>query len=165
MRLLLIAVGRRMPGWVNDGYNEYARRLRGSLKLELVEVDAGRRTRNADIGQLIREEGNKLLACVPSGSRMIALDPRGRQFDTETLSIKLGRWIDESQDVSLLVGGPDGLSEQVLSQADECWSLSALTLAHPLVRVVVAEQVYRMVSILTGLPYHRGNRPGKKDAP
>ena len=96
---------------------------------------------------------------------MIALDPRGGQFDTVALSMKLGRWIDESQDVSLLIGGPDGLSEEVLSQCDECWSLSALTFAHPLVRVVVAEQVYRMVSILNGSPYHRGGRPGRKKSP
>ena len=165
MRLLLIAVGRRMPDWVKDGYDDYARRLRGSLRLDLVEVDAGTRTRNADIGKLIREEGDRLLGCVPSGSRVIALDPRGGQFDTVALSMKLGRWIDESQDVSLLIGGPDGLSEEVLSQCDECWSLSALTFAHPLVRVVVAEQVYRMVSILNGLPYHRGGRPGRKKSP
>ena len=130
-----------------------------------MEVDAGRRTRNADIGKLIREEGDRLLGCVPSGSRVIALDPRGGQFDTVALSMKLGCWIDESQDVSLLIGGPDGLSEEVLSQCDECWSLSALTFAHPLVRVVVAEQVYRMVSILNGSPYHRGGRPGRKKSP
>ena len=165
MRLLLIAVGRRMPDWVKDGYDDYARRLSGALKLELVEVDAGRRTRNADIGKLIREEGDRLLGCVPSSSRVIALDPSGRQFDTEALSMKLGRWIDESQDVSLLIGGPDGLSPEVLSRCNECWALSALTFAHPLVRVVVAEQVYRIVSILTGSPYHRGNRYGGKHSP
>ena len=89
---------------------------------------------------------------------MVALDPTGHQYDTETLARHLGRWTDEAQNAALLIGGPDGLSADVLEKANEVWALSALTFAHSVVRVVVAEQIYRAFSIVQGLPYHRGAR-------
>ena len=158
MHLCLIAVGERVPAWVAQGFEEYARRLRRPWTLKLKEIPAERRSRNADIAGLVRAEGERLLAAVPTGWRMVALDPTGHQYDTETLARHLGRWTDEAQNAALLIGGPDGLSADVLEQADEVWALSTLTFAHSLVRVVVAEQVYRAFSIVHGLPYHRSAR-------
>lgn len=156
MHLCLIAVGERAPAWVAQGFEEYARRLRRPWTLKLKEIPAERRSRNADIARIVRAEGERLLAAVPTGWRAVALDPRGHQCDTETLARHLGRWTDEAQNAALLIGGPDGLSADVLEKVNEVWALSALTLAHSVVRVVVAEQVYRAFSIVQGLPYHRG---------
>ena len=158
MDLYLIAVGERVPTWVAQGFEEYARRLRRPWTLKLKEVSAERRSRNADIAQLVRVEGERLLAAVPTGWRVVALDPTGHQCDTEKLTRHLGRWADETQNVAFLIGGPDGRSAEVLEKVNEVWALSALTLAHSVVRVVVAEQVYRAFSIVHGLPYHRGAR-------
>ena len=162
MRLLLIAVGRRMPTWVNEAFADYANRLRGSARLELVEVEACKRGRKTDVEQLVREESDRLLSVAPPDYRLVALDIMGKQISSEDLAGKLGDWIDQAQDVALLVGGADGLSTQLLEQTDECWSLSRFTLAHSLVRVVVAEQLYRAHSIVMGLPYHRSRRPAKR---
>ena len=156
MHLCLIAVGERVPAWVTQGFEEYARRLHRPWTLKLKEIPAERRSRNADIAGLIRAEGERLLAAVPTGWRVVALDQTGHQCDTEALARHLGRWTDEAQNAALLIGGPDGLSADVLEKVNEVWALSALTLAHSVVRVVVAEQVYRAFSIVQGLPYHRG---------
>ena len=158
MHLCLIAVGERVPAWVTQGFEEYARRLRRPWTLKLKEIPAERRSRNVDIAGLVRSEGERLLAAVPTGWRVVALDPMGHQYDTETLARHLGRWTDEAQNAALLVGGPDGLSADVLEKANEVWALSTLTFAHSVVRVVVAEQVYRAFSIVHGLPYHRGSQ-------
>ena len=158
MHLYLIAVGERAPTWVVEGFEEYARRLRRPWMLKLKEIPAERRSRNADIARLVQAEGQRLLAAVPTGWRVVALDPTGQQCDTETLARHLGRWTDEAQNAALLIGGPDGLSADVLEKVNEVWALSALTLAHSVVRVVVAEQVYRAFSIVHGLPYHRSTR-------
>jgi 23S rRNA (pseudouridine1915-N3)-methyltransferase len=158
MRLCLIAVGERVPVWVSQGFEEYARRLRRPWALKLKEISTKRRGRNAHTAGLVRAEGQELLAAVPDGWHVVALDPRGQQYDTETLARHLERWADEAQNAALLIGGPDGLSDDVLENANEVWSLSSLTFAHPVVRVVVAEQIYRAFSITQGLPYHRGTR-------
>ena len=158
MRLILVAVGERIPSWVEQGFKDYAGRLRRPMTLELIEIPASRRSRNSNIPALVRAEGKRLLAAVPVGWQIIALDSGGRQYDTVALAERFRCWIDDAYNAALLVGGPDGLSNEVLNQADEIWSLSALTFAHSLVRVVVAEQVYRASSILQGLPYHRGTR-------
>ena len=162
MRLLLISVGRRMPTWVNEAFADYANRLRGSARLELVEVEPCKRSRKTNVEQLVHEEGKRLLSVAPPDHRLVALDIMGKQFSSEDLAGKLGDWIDQAQDVALLVGGADGLSAQVLEQTDECWSLSRFTLAHSLARVVIAEQLYRAHSIVMGLPYHRNRRPTKR---
>ena len=155
MRLVLIAVGERVPAWVAQGFEEYARRLRRPWSLKLKEIPTERRRRNADIASLIRAEGERLLAAVPAGWRVVALDPTGCQYDTEALARYFQHWTDEAQNVALLIGGPDGLSNDVLEKANEVWSLSALTLAHSVVRVVVAEQINSAFSIIHRLNYHR----------
>ncbi|HCX88228.1 MAG TPA: 23S rRNA (pseudouridine(1915)-N(3))-methyltransferase RlmH [Gammaproteobacteria bacterium] len=158
MWIHLVAVGRRMPSWISDGFSEYAQRLRCGVQLELIEVDTPRRGQNADLSRIVREEGTRLLQAAPAGSYRIALDQSGRSYDSESLALQLEKWMHRGRDIALLVGGPDGLSDQVLESADQCWSLSPLTLAHPLVRVVIAEQLFRAYAISRGLPYHRPGR-------
>jgi 23S rRNA (pseudouridine1915-N3)-methyltransferase len=155
MQIHLIAVGERMPSWVSEGFREYAERLPPHFRLVLREIPAGRRTKGADLVRIAREEGERLLAAVPKGSRIVALDREGREFGTEALADELGSQLSRGADLALLVGGPEGLSPDCLAHCQARWSLSRLTLAHPLVRVVVAEQIYRAYSILNHLPYHR----------
>jgi 23S rRNA (pseudouridine1915-N3)-methyltransferase len=151
----LIAVGNRMPAWVEQGYQEYAKRLPPECALALHEIPAGKRGKNADIARLTRQEGEKMAAAIPKGARVVALEVGGRAWSTEQLSARLDSWMGEGRDVALLVGGPEGLEPGLSAAADERWSLSPLTLPHPLVRIVLAEQLYRAWSILKGHPYHR----------
>lgn len=155
MRIRLLAVGTRMPGWVEDGFADYAKRLSGDISLELVEITAGKRLKATDLARVKEQEGEALLAALRPQERVIALDVLGRQLATEDLAATLKDWQVDGRPAALLVGGPEGLSRAVLDRADEKWSLSRLTLPHPLVRIVVAEQVYRAWSLLKGHPYHR----------
>lgn len=155
MRIHLLAVGHRPPAWVEQGYREFARRLPPECSLDLLEIPAGHRSRNVDIARLVELEGERLLAAAPSGASLVALDVEGQQWDTPQLAARLNRWMHDGRDVALLVGGPDGLSRTCLDRADITWSLSPLTLPHALVRVIVAEQIYRAWTIIRGHPYHR----------
>ena len=156
MRIHLIAVGNRMPSWVDEGYREYARRLPGECSLQLVEIPLARRGKGADTRRLKRQEGERILDATPRGARVVALEVGGRPWSTPQLSDRLEWWMGEGCDIALLVGGPDGLDAACRERADELWSLSNLTLPHPLVRIVVAEQLYRAWTVLKGHPYHRG---------
>ncbi len=160
MQIHLIAVGRKMPEWVDQAYSDYARRMPRHCALKLIEINAGKRSKGADVARINRQEGERILQAIPSGSRVVALERVGKEKNTEQLAGSMENWLAGGQDVVLLVGGPEGLSEDCLARADECWSLSKLTLAHPLVRVVLAEQLYRAWSILANLPYHRGEQSG-----
>lgn len=144
-----------MPGWVDEGWREYARRLPRELVLELREIPLGKRSRNADIARLRRAEGAALLSAFGSGCRLVALDGRGAAWSTERLAAKLEDWMADGVDVGFLVGGPDGLDEQCLARAHDRWSLGPLTFPHPLVRVILAEQLYRAWTITRNHPYHR----------
>ena len=155
MKIHLLAVGTRMPEWVEKGYVEYAGRLPRECTLNLFEIPAGKRGSHADVARLVRAEGERLLAAVPAGSRRIALDERGQEWSTVELAEQLSGWLREGRDPSLLIGGPDGLDAACRDRAERIWSLSRLTLPHPLVRVVVAEQIYRAWSLLHNHPYHR----------
>lgn len=154
MRIRLIAVGTRMPAWVESGYADYAGRLPREIRLELVELPVEHRGKNADIARLRSAEGEKLLKAA-GDSRIIAFDERGAQPDTLGWSEALKGWMRDGRDVSLLIGGPDGHAPAVLLKAEAKWSLSKLTYPHALVRVVVAEQLYRAWSLLNNHPYHR----------
>ena len=155
MRLYLIAVGTRMPAWVTQGYEEFARRLPADCALELMEIPAGKRGKNADIARITRDEGERMLAAIPKGAQVIALEVTGKAWSTEQLARELDAWRHDGRDVALLVGGPEGLAPECVVRAEQRWSLSNLTLPHPLVRIVVAEQLYRAWSILHNHPYHR----------
>ena len=155
MHIHLIAVGEKLPRWVQQGYSEYAKRLPAECALRLVEIPAGRRGKNADITRTVRDESKRILAAVPKGATVVALEVGGRSWSTEQLAQQLDDWMGRGQDLALLVGGPDGLGEAARQAAGQHWSLSPLTLPHPLVRVVLAEQLYRAWSILRHHPYHR----------
>jgi len=155
MHIHLIAVGNRMPRWVTEGDQEYAKRLPAECALRLVEVAPATRGKNPDVPRVLRDECVRMLSTVPHGSRAIALDVRGHGWSTEQLAVQLAGWLRDGRDVSLLVGGPEGLAPECLARAELRWSLSPLTLPHPLVRVVVAEQLYRAWSIISRHPYHR----------
>ncbi len=154
MRIRLIAVGQRMPAWISDGYNDYTRRLKPRLPVELVEVPAGRRG-SGDTARAMAEEGRGILGALRPQDHVVALDEHGRQRSSVELSRWLAQRMQAGNDLAFLVGGADGFAAEVLARAQERWSLSTLTLPHALVRVVFAEQIYRAVTLLDGHPYHR----------
>jgi len=155
VKIDLIAVGTRSPDWVVSGYNEYEKRLPRECELNLIEIPVARRSSNTSVDQLKQQEGEKMLSLIKPQSMVIALDQRGKNWSTEQLAGKMQRWMNESPQVSLLVGGPDGLADVCLAKAQEKWSLSALTFPHFLVRILLAEQIYRAFSVLNNHPYHR----------
>lgn len=144
-----------MPRWVQEGYEDYAKRLPAQCRLKLVEIVPGRRGKGADLKRILRDEGGRILRSIPKECYVVALDITGKAWSTEQLASRLRIWMNDRRSLALLIGGPEGLDKHCLQNADESWSLSMLTLPHPLVRVVVAEQFYRAWSILHNLPYHR----------
>lgn len=155
MRIHLIAVGTRMPGWVETAYADYAARLPHECRLELIEIAPAQRGKNTDIARAKQQEGEKILKALPRDSLVVALDEHGRQLSSVDWSTELKSWMQSGRDTCLLVGGPDGHAPEVLSRAQQKWSLSRLTLPHALVRVFVAEQLFRAWSLLANHPYHR----------
>lgn len=144
-----------MPGWVDQGYEEYARRMPPECALQLVEIPSARRGKAADIERVLAEECRRIRSAIPKNCHTVALDLGGARWDTPTLAQRLGDWMGQGRDLALIVGGPDGLDARCLESVDRRWSLSPLTLPHGLVRVVVAEQLYRAWTVLRGHPYHR----------
>lgn len=155
MRFKMIAVGTKMPAWVTTGFNEYAKRLPRDFSLEVVELPMGPRGKNASLAKAIAKEGEMMLAAIPKGDKVIALDVLGKPWSTEKLADNLANWSMESNNYSILIGGPDGLAPECLARAHAKWSMSALTLPHPLVRIVLAEQLYRAWTLLNNHPYHK----------
>ena len=155
MRITIIAIGTKMPRWVEEGVGEYSKRMPRELKVEWRELPLARRSKDANAQQLKDREGEQILKSIPGGDRVIALDVRGRSLSTEQLARQLSDWQMSGDNYSLLIGGPDGLSEQCLQRAERRWSLSDLTLPHPLVRILLAEQLYRAWTITVNHPYHR----------
>lgn len=155
MRVSLIAIGTRMPDWVERGVAEYRKRLPPELQFDIREIALGHRGRNADLARALQQEGEQMLAAIPERDHVIALEVTGRPLSTERLAARLTEWQMQGDNVTLLVGGPDGLAEPCRRRAREQWSLSGLTLPHPLVRVLLVEQFYRAWSINAGHPYHR----------
>lgn len=155
MRIRMIAVGGKMPAWVDQGYQEYAKRLPGDCKIELVELPLGPRGKSASISKAIEKEGKSMLAAINPKNHCVALEVLGKPWSTEKLSDNLSQWRMNGSDVDLLIGGPDGLSPECSKLAKQTWSLSPLTLPHPLVRILVAEQLYRAWTILNNHPYHK----------
>ena len=155
MKLHVVAVGTRMPAWVDAGFSEYARRMPRDARLELTEVKPEGRGSGRSIGRALEAEEKRILNAVPGGSLLVALDERGTLLATAELAVRLERWRHSGADLAFVIGGADGLAETVKRGAAFKWSLTPLTLPHGLVRVVLAEQLYRAVSILHNHPYHR----------
>lgn len=155
VRFLLLAAGTKLPDWVNVGFDDYAARLRGEYRLELKEIALGQRS-GGDAHQAIQREGERMLAAIPQGAFVVALQVTGKHLSSEQLADFVRVRSQEGQDVVFCIGGPDGLAPEVDARANLRWSLSALTLPHALARVVVAEALYRAISIVKNHPYHRG---------
>ena len=155
MRARLISVGERMPTWVAEGFAEYAKRLSRDLPLDLIEIPLGARGKGRDAARAIADEGAAVLAAIPRGAHVVALDGAGKAWSSEQLAQALAVWRMEAREPTFLIGGPDGHASDALARADQRWSLGPLTLPHMLVRLVVAEQLYRAVTMLAGHPYHR----------
>ena len=155
MRIHVIAVGTRMPAWVETGYKEYSRRMPNHCRMELHEVAASKRPKGADIDRLLVQEGDRLLAAIPKRAYVIALERSGRRRDTAGMAALLRERMTAGDEPAFLIGGPEGLAPACLDRADETWSLSAMTQAHPVVRIVLAEQLYRAWTLLENRPYHR----------
>jgi len=155
MRLRILAVGTRMPGWVTEGFNEYRKRLPPEIRVELVELPLGPRGKGQPLERAMEREGEAMLKAIQPGDGVIALDVPGKPWSTEQLAHQLRAWQESGKNHSLLIGGPDGLAPACLARADQSWSLSPLTLPHPLVRILLIEQLYRAWSLNAGHPYHK----------
>lgn len=153
MKLQLVAVGTKMPDWVQTGFTEYLRRFPKDMPFELIEIPAGKRGKNADIKRILDKRVSRCWR--PQAKTALSPSIFQASLDTPQLAAELERWKLDGRDVSLLIGGPEGLSPACKAAAEQSWSLSALTLPHPLVRVLVAESLYRAWSITTNHPYHR----------
>ena len=158
MKLHLVTVGQKMPAWVEQGYHEYARRMPPEAALMTHEIALQKRPKQMShtvLQRLMDKEGQQMLMAVPDNAYCVALEIEGRSLSTEQLAKRLQHWSQQSANIALLIGGPEGLAESCRQRAHESWSLSALTLPHPMVRVIVAEALYRAWTFNQGHPYHR----------
>lgn len=155
MKLVVVAVGQRMPAWADAAYDDYAKRFPPELRLELKAVKTEPRTGGKPVEALMAAERSRIEAALPKSARVVVLDERGDRVTTVQLSARLKAWMHDGRDVALLIGGPDGLDPALRESADERLRLSDLTLPHAFVRVLLAEQLYRAWSVMVGHPYHR----------
>lgn len=155
MRIRILTITHKSPKWIQEGYLEYAKRLPASCMVELIEIPAEKRSANADLQRITEREGDKILSAIKPNHRIIALDSKGTMWTTETLAAQLSGWMQDGRHIDLLVGGPEGLAASCLKRAEFTWSLSLLTFPHILVKLILAEQIYRAHSILQQHPYHR----------
>ena len=155
MRFTIVSVGHKMPAWIQSGFREYAKRLPPEIKVELLELKPEERTSGKTVEKAKALEGERILAAIPEGATVYALDEKGRPVTTQGLAVMLAGWMRDGTHPAFVIGGADGLSDEVRTRADKLLSLSALTLPHGLARVVLAEQIYRAWSILASHPYHR----------
>ena len=155
MRLIIAAVGTRMPGWIETGYAEFAKRLPRDCPMDLLEVKAEPRTSGKTPAAMMAAEAERLRAALPARRRLVILDEHGDDVTTRQLSERMRKWMQEGDDVAFVIGGPDGLDPTLKGEAREKLRLSSLTLPHAMVRVLLAEALYRAWSLLNNHPYHR----------
>lgn len=155
MKIQIIAVGNRMPTWIIEGTNEYLRRFPPEFSVSFCEIAPNKRSKTLDLEKIKELEGEKCISAIGKGNRVIALEVLGKQWSTKQLATEIEQWKMDGRNVSLLIGGPEGLSEQCRQIAQQQWSLSPLTLPHPMVRVIVTEALYRAYSVTQNHPYHR----------
>jgi 23S rRNA (pseudouridine1915-N3)-methyltransferase len=155
MQLIIAAVGHRMPGWIETGFAEYAKRMPPECRLQLKEIKPVERSGSRTAETVMAQERDKIDAAIPKGSRIVALDERGKDLTTMQLSQLLTQWQQDGRDVTFVIGGADGLDAQFKANADMLIRISSLTLPHGMVRVLLAEQLYRAWSITQNHPYHR----------
>ena len=154
-RLYIVAVGDKLPGWANEACEEYLKRLPRGFEAHLVELKAEPRTSGKTVEQMMAAEAHKLRASLPRGARLVGLDERGKDFNTGQFATRLRAWLDSGNPTAFLIGGPDGLDRELKRECELLLKLSSFTLPHALARALLAEQLYRAASLLTGHPYHR----------
>ena len=154
-RVRIVAVGSRMPKWVREPFDDYLTRLNPALKISLTEIEPGPRTAGKPAAKAIETEGQRILTALRADEYVVALDEHGAQMTTRELASWLATRLRDGRDLAFLIGGPDGFAPEVLERSDFKWSLSRLTFPHALVRVVLAEQLYRAHGVLANHPYHR----------
>lgn len=155
MKIHVVAIGTKMPSWVTTGVEEYTKRLPPANAVQFHELPLPKRGPSSDLSRLIQQEGMSMMKLIPEQATIIALDERGSRWNTADLAQQLEKWNQQGKPVYCLIGGPDGLSDECKSKAHATWSLSPLTLPHPIVRVILAEAIYRAWSVNQGHPYHR----------
>ena len=155
MKINVLAIGQKMPDWVLQGVGEYQKRLPPHFQLTFIEIPLQKRAKNCDITRLMAKEARAMLDAIPENHHVIALTIDGRQHSTESMAEAINKLQDCGQNLTLLVGGPEGLHRDCLKRADTRWSLSGLTFPHPLVRIILAESIYRVWTVLTHHPYHK----------
>lgn len=155
LKITVIALGNKMPDWVVQGTNDYAKRFNDGIQLKIIEIPLTRRSKTSDLIRILEKESLLIKEAIPSGTRLIALDVEGKAFSSEDLALKITQLQQISSHFCILIGGPEGLSQEILSRCDEKWSLSKLTLPHPLVRIILLETLYRAWSIIHNHPYHK----------
>lgn len=155
LKITIIALGSKMPDWVEQGTNDYAKRFNDGIQLKLIEIPLIRRSKTSDLSRIMEKESVLIQQAIPGNCHLIALDSRGKSFTSEELATKITQLQQVSSHLCLIIGGPEGLSPAVLKLCNESWSLSRLTLPHPLVRIFLVETLYRAWSIINNHPYHK----------
>lgn len=157
MKFFILAVGNKMPNWITDGYSDYVKRLSNEFTIQLIEIKPEKRVRGKKTAQILQAECSRVVAAIPPGCRVIVLDENGKQWSTLKLADEVVNWMNSGDHIAFVIGGADGLHAEIKTMAQDTLSLSALTLPHGFVRVLLAEQLYRAVSIIKQHPYHRGS--------
>lgn len=155
LKITLITLGNKMPDWVSQGTNEYAKRFNDGIQLKIIEIPLIRRSKSSDLIRILEKESLLIKEALPNNARIIALEITGKSFSSEELANKITQFQQTTSHLCFLIGGPEGLSPEVLKHCDEYWSLSKLTLPHPMVRIILLEALYRAWSIINKHPYHK----------
>ena len=155
MQIDLIAIGHRMPSWIEQGFKEYKKRFSPHIDFKLIEIKPVQRSKNINTASILKQETNKIKTALGNHDQIIILDEKGKSINTKQLSVKLNEWKQDQLHIAIIIGGADGLSDDIKQQAHQTWSLSAMTLPHGLVRIIIMEQIYRAWSITQNHPYHR----------
>ncbi|HRD68706.1 MAG TPA: 23S rRNA (pseudouridine(1915)-N(3))-methyltransferase RlmH [Legionella sp.] len=155
LKITIITLGNKMPDWVSEGSNDYLKRLNDGVQIKLLEIPLIRRSKSSDLNRILEKESFLIKEALPKGARIIALDIEGKSFSSDALAIKITQLQQISSHFCFIIGGPEGLTPEILNLSDERWSLSKLTLPHPLVRIILLETLYRAWSIINNHPYHK----------
>ena len=155
LKITVIAVGNKMPDWVNQGTNDYVKRFNDGIQLKLIEIPLTKRSKSSDLTRIMEKEAALIKEAIPHGSRIIALDLKGQSYSSEDLAVKMTQLQQVNSHFCFLIGGPEGFAAETLALSDNRWSLSKLTLPHPLVRIILLETLYRAWSIINNHPYHK----------
>ncbi|HAT1797538.1 TPA: 23S rRNA (pseudouridine(1915)-N(3))-methyltransferase RlmH [Legionella pneumophila] len=155
LKITIVTLGNKMPDWVGSGVNEYAKRFHDGIQIKLTEIPLLRRNKSSDLARILEKESALIKDALPANARLIAMDMLGKSFSSEDLALKLTQLQQISSHLCFIIGGPEGLSNEILTLCDERWSLSKLTLPHPLVRIILLEALYRAWSIINNHPYHK----------